>query len=36
MFAKLVDKELTGDWWWIYVADIILWFSIGYFMGGIT
>ena len=34
MFAKLVDKELKGSWWWIYVVDLLVWFAIGYFMGG--
>jgi hypothetical protein len=35
MFAKLVDKELKESWWWIYVVDLLVWFAIGYFMGGL-
>lgn len=35
MFAKFIDKELKGSWWWIYVVDLLVWFAIGYFMGGI-
>ena len=32
--APIFDKELTGDWFFIYIIDMMMWFFVGYFIGG--
>lgn len=32
--APIVDKELKGDWFFVYIIDMILWFFVGYVIGG--
>lgn len=32
--APIFDKELAGDWLFIYIIDMMMWFFVGYFIGG--
>jgi len=32
--ARIFDKTLRGNWYLLYVADLIVWFAIGYLCAG--
>tara|TARA_R100000808_G_scaffold5550_1_gene16823 strand:+ start:1535 stop:1654 length:120 start_codon:yes stop_codon:yes gene_type:complete len=34
VFAKICDEALKGNWYLLYLADIIVWFAVGYICGG--
>tara|TARA_R110002110_G_scaffold76438_2_gene201315 strand:+ start:349 stop:453 length:105 start_codon:yes stop_codon:yes gene_type:complete len=33
VLARICDKALKGEWYWLYLADIFIWFAIGYMCG---
>jgi hypothetical protein len=36
MIAKLFDKTLRGNWYFVYLLDMVAWFVVGYICGGGT
>jgi len=34
--APYFDKDLKGEWFLVYVVDMLVWFAIGYITAGGT